>query len=409
MGIDHIEKLRVSFPSHFQDRDPDVPDEEFLRIPTGDPDAYRRRGDDEQQEEQSVGTEAALSVPDPGEVIEAVLADMPVDFPLDPIPENSEGVFRGHPGGLTNDPPHRDGGSTSIDRLAFYLPFHLYPNWWGIYILPEGIQRLRCELHNFFHAHGVPALDQVKIAKRLLYYHEFYHHATESFATRLEAILNQPCYLDGFTPLYRSTFATPRCLEETCANSYAREKTIARPAKLGVTKQVYRAAIDDWFIGSPPGYAEAAGTGTQWASNIRPEFYEVCLNSCLPLVGARARSLGAAERKTAWSAAGYYDRGIGDVSSRISYLIKKGSYFHTRLPIDVRTCIKGRSFKQKISDLGIGQYYKEGKRHELWIPTAGGRPVPIPRHDGVDIPKGTMRAILRQLGSTLSIEQFLSA
>ena len=50
----------------------------------------------------------------------------------------------------------------------------------------------------------------------------------ESFGSRLEAILNQSCYLQGFSKRYNQTKLTSNCFEEICANSYAREKTIAQ-------------------------------------------------------------------------------------------------------------------------------------------------------------------------------------
>lgn len=221
---------------------------------------------------------------------------------------------------------------------------------------------MRAELAHFFHKHGILAGEQVRIAKRLLYYHEFYHHATESFATRLEAILNHPCYLDGFSPLYNATFGTRACLEETCANSYAREKTIAQTTTPPVSKGGFRDAIDDWFRGAPPGYAEAAGSGWGWKKDLRSEFYEACLNTCLPLLGAPARSLGGAASLAAWSATGFFDRGIGDVRSRIFYIMPKNSPFHARLPADVRTCMKGRSFKRKLRALNIARFHKQGGR-----------------------------------------------
>ena len=405
MATSHIDDLRSSFPSHFVDRDPVALSDELLRIPTEEPDqkTSQRRGDELDDDEPIFTREEKIEERE--DSVEDALAQMPPDKGWEPVNDNLVGVFGGHPGGLTGD---SSGPSSVFERLAFYLPFHMFPDWWGIYIFPEGIQRVRCELADVFLDHGIPPREQVRVAKRLLYHHEFYHHATESFATRLEAILNQPCYLNGFSPLYKATFGTAGCLEETCANSYAREKTIAKSVSPSIPKGQLRDAIDLWFRGAPPGYAEAEGSGSVWSKDLRASFYEKCLNSCLPLAGVPARSLGSAG-VSAWSAAGYFDRGIGDVRSRIFYIIPKGSPFHSRLPADVRTCIKGRSFKQKLQTLNIARFQKQGGSHELWVPSSGGRPVPIPRHDGVDIPKGTMRGILRQLGARMSIEQFLAA
>jgi hypothetical protein len=411
MAIEHISQLRREFPSHFVNKDPKIREDEFLRIPTKEPISSRRRISYNQAEDNS-----EFSVDDLGgenfeedftDCIDEALTDMPIDEFLDPLPDDMCDAFGGHPGGLRND-PNPVNGTTIIERLAFYLPFHIYDKWWGIYILPEGIQKIRSELQFFFKKNCVSAKDQVKIAKRLLYHHEYYHHSTESFATRLEAVFNCPIYINSFQNHYINTFGTKKCLEETCANSYSREKTIGLGIA-GLDQNEFRDAIDYWFRGTPPGYAQAVGTGKNWGKTVRPKFYEDCLNACAPSLGLPHRGLSNAARTSIWSAAGHFDRGVGDIRGRISYLIKKSSPIFNRLPLDARTCLKGRSFKQKLVNLQIARFLREGSAHEIWAPLNGGRTVPIPRHDGVDIPKGTMRAILRQLGSNMSIDDFLAA
>jgi predicted RNA binding protein YcfA (HicA-like mRNA interferase family) len=410
MAIDHIEDLRREFPGHFQDRDPKILADEVLRVPTLDPDPRRRRTDPDALDEETRESMEVIPEQDPAAPLEDWLAEQFPEVGLDPLPGELIDQLGNHPGGLTNDPQLPGAGhSIVIERLAFYLPFHSYRDWWGIYIFPEGILRIRQELAPFFQRYKITPKDQVKVAKRILYHHEYYHHATESFGTRLEAMLGRPCYLQGFNPLYQRTFLTSGCLEETCANSYAREKTIEKSLGSRVSKTVFRDEINHWIRGSLPGYKEAANTGNNWPSELRPEFYESCLNACLPLLGVPPRTLNFYGRQATWLAAGHFDRGIGDVRSRISYVIQKGSTIYNRLPTDVRTCIKGGSFKQKLRRLRIGQFLRQGGSHEVWEPFGGGRSVQIPRHDGVDIPKGTMRGILRQLGSSMSIDDFLNA
>ena len=159
----------------------------------------------------------------------------------------------------------------------------------------------------------------------------------------------------------------------------------------------------------PPGYCEAANTGPSWDQNLRSEFYECCLDACLPLLGMSARLLQKKASQSSWLAAGHFDRGIGDIRSRITYLIKKGSRFEQAMPLDMRECIKGSAFKRKLGELQIAKFLRHGSGHDIWLPWNGGRPVPIPRHDGVDLPKGTLRAILKQLGAAMSVEQFLAS
>jgi hypothetical protein len=399
MALDHIEQLRQHFPTHFVDLDQQLRlMGDYLVIPTDDPDG----GEVDEGEAKSAGTmvEKALAESDPNN---AELEELPPEW-TDP------GTFGGFPGGLSEPSPNASrGGSTCVDRLAFYLPFHGFHKLWGIYLFPDGIQRLRRELLPFFTYHRIPPGEQVAIAKRILFHHEFYHHSVESFATRLEAVLNWPCYLKGITLLYRRTSGTHDCLEETCANSYAREKTVGRRVTGSpVSKAKFRSAIDQWFSSMPPGYCGAAKTGATWNQNVRPDFYERCLNACLPLPWLTTRSLSSSARDSAWMAAGHFDRGIGDIRSRISYLVRKGSRLADSLPLEVRECLKGSAFKRKLGELRIAKFLRHGRGHEIWQPWNGGGSVPIPRHDGVDLPKGTLRAILKQLGASMSVEQFLA-
>ena len=419
MAIQHIEDLRREFPNNFQDLDSGIVPDDYIVIPTDGPNSSRDRPLDEKIDQERDESEESFSgeiVRDPAESLESWLADDPVDGSLEPLSDNELKIFGGHPGGLVNNPPGGHPGSTSvIDRLAFYLPFHSFRTWWGIYLLPEGILTVRRELTPFFRANGIGGRDQVRIAKRLLYHHEYYHHAVESFGTRLEAITNRSVYLSVFTPRYLATRLTSDCYEEICANSYARERVLSGLEGIPAPKRGLRDAINQWFDGQPPGYKKAALTTGSWKRVERSRLYEDYLDSWQNVAFRRPTSLqtlaaikGASQ--VAWAAAGDLDRGIGDIRSRISYIVRKGSPLHSRLPVDARTCLKLRAFKQKLRDFRIGRFEKQGGKHELWAPwRRDGRLVPIPRHEGRDLPTGTMRAILKELGSQMSLEEFLSA
>ena len=53
---------------------------------------------------------------------------------------------------------------------------------------------------------------------------------------------------------------------------------------------------------------------------------------------------------------------------------------------------------RRLRQLGF-RFYRQGKgSHELWVCAADGRVVPVPCHRGRDIRKGTVRAIIREVG-----------
>ena len=52
------------------------------------------------------------------------------------------------------------------------------------------------------------------------------------------------------------------------------------------------------------------------------------------------------------------------------------------------------------------RFYRHGKgSHELWVRDSDGLVVPVPHHKGKSIRKGTVRAIIREIG--VSIDDFI--
>lgn len=51
---------------------------------------------------------------------------------------------------------------------------------------------------------------------------------------------------------------------------------------------------------------------------------------------------------------------------------------------------------RKLKKLGF-RLYRQGKgSHELWVRDSDGRVIPIPKHKGKDIRRGTLRAIIKR-------------
>jgi predicted RNA binding protein YcfA (HicA-like mRNA interferase family) len=58
-----------------------------------------------------------------------------------------------------------------------------------------------------------------------------------------------------------------------------------------------------------------------------------------------------------------------------------------------------------LRELGF-RFYRHGKgSHELWVRDADGRVVPVPHHRGKNIRKGTVGAIIREVG--VSVDEFM--
>ncbi|MGH7889319.1 MAG: type II toxin-antitoxin system HicA family toxin [Thermodesulfobacteriota bacterium] len=60
---------------------------------------------------------------------------------------------------------------------------------------------------------------------------------------------------------------------------------------------------------------------------------------------------------------------------------------------------------RKLKKLGF-KFYRQGKgSHELWVRDSDGKTIPIPKHKGKDVRKGTLKAIIGQTG--VSIKEFM--
>ena len=64
-----------------------------------------------------------------------------------------------------------------------------------------------------------------------------------------------------------------------------------------------------------------------------------------------------------------------------------------------------REVTRRLQKLGF-RFYRQGKgSHELWVRDSDGRVVPVPHHRGKSIRKGTIRAIIREIG--VDVQSFM--
>jgi predicted RNA binding protein YcfA (HicA-like mRNA interferase family) len=60
---------------------------------------------------------------------------------------------------------------------------------------------------------------------------------------------------------------------------------------------------------------------------------------------------------------------------------------------------------KRLKKLGF-RFYRPGKgSHELWVRDSDGKVIPVPKHKGKDIKKGTLKAIINEIG--ISVEEFI--
>ena len=249
---------------------------------------------------------------------------------------NSDEVLSGLPRERSPGAPISGGRSRipPIDALAFYIPFHYYPKWWGIYLTVEGLFYLGEQIK--LRAPAVPSWVALDFAKVFLYRHEFFHHKIESFATRMECFSRTSCYALGIEDRYQKTKFTKDWLEESLANACALSYTYAAFNKDPYCMKyldVSMNALIEIVRESDEGYKQGANynLGDYIFSTLTFEegTLEICeeyLLACFPHLKSSGLDIWRTANRTLYP--------ISNVKSRTNYIISKHSSIRHRLPLD---------------------------------------------------------------------------
>jgi len=150
-----------------------------------------------------------------------------------------------------------------LDTLAWYSPFHFHADRWGIYLRERAILMLAGRIGGHLSRKRItdPAIarDAIWSATYALYFHEAFHHYTESFATRLELIEGQERYRPYHREVYARLTDPTDPLEEAlaCADMVRRQKVESALKTLDPTvRQATVRMLADWIPCLPNGYRE---------------------------------------------------------------------------------------------------------------------------------------------------------
>ena len=150
-------------------------------------------------------------------------------------------------------------------NCAWYSPVHFFGHGWGIYIRESCVLSQAIELATFVHWRSV-RVPRWEIARHLLrsafyvfFLHEQFHHKVESLGFRLLVSTGTDRYRPYKHNVYRHTYLTSDCLEESLANaeSYRRlgEPRYAQRVDPAI-RDGLRAFLNASIRNQPPGYRE---------------------------------------------------------------------------------------------------------------------------------------------------------
>ena len=306
-----------------------------------------------------------------------------------------EGQFPGSPSRLPTGVP-----VPPPDALAVYLPFHIFPNRWGIYLLDVGVESLAIDLRRIMFDQfnrSVSQMDARRISRVFLFHHEAYHSAVESFSIRCELSTRRPVYRTGTNRLYKRGYVLGEPHEETLATAYGLRKV---RDEIKLPKLDKKAAVEALkvYIGlCPPEYAEGVryidnDCFDEWKRAFIEEAMRVCSGKALP--------------HSAWNIGTYMMSPLLQRNRKYSWICKRADfrersklavhYFRRR---DIISCL------EKLTDA----HRKPGGKHDHIVRTvnrAGHENTRRTQLPSGEVHKGTLSGMLKDLDLDLNIHSF---
>jgi predicted RNA binding protein YcfA (HicA-like mRNA interferase family) len=210
-------------------------------------------------------------------------------------------------------------------HCAWYSPIHFFGHGWGIYIRERCVLDVAADVAAFVDWSRVH-LPSAAIAQQLLrsafyafFLHEQFHHKVESLGLRLLVSTDSDRYRPYKNMVYRPTFLTTACLEESLANAELLRRLdepryVQRidPAIRTGLRKFLRAAI----AVQPPGYREGLNF-------VREEEYRAGLNKLQSQV--LDASLTPRTPDASWSVAPNMITALADISDSIYVVLPRGA------------------------------------------------------------------------------------
>jgi len=267
------------------------------------------------------------------------------DMPSFPSFENDfPGAPEGKPWNILDavlpDSPHTAQGTHQlhVDIFAFYLPFHLFGDLWGIYLIADRVpylaHRLFVQSNSKLSSGSVSWPEALSATRLYLYHHEYFHHIAETFSSKLEVAHRTYVYLSGQRLIYQNSKYTDANLEETLAEAYALKKvreTLTSSAmwKCPVPKRdAFFEALLEHVAQGLPGYRKGAAVyRDKTFIHERNRFAEKILDSSPAKVPNSSPAI--------WKMFGHGFRGVADVTSRVKYAVRTSDSISSREPLVV--------------------------------------------------------------------------
>jgi hypothetical protein len=328
-----------------------------------------------------------------------------VEGPDDPrileLWEELRPIIESPDGGLTHRVARRlEGGvwEPPEPACAWYCPLHFFGHGWGIYIREHCLLSAVVDIAAFVDWSRVRLTADATLRQLLrsafyaVFLHEQFHHKVESLGLRLLVATDSDKYRPYKAKVYRSTYLTSNCLEESLANAESLRR-LDEPRYVQRIDVAIRAGLKDFLraaiASQPAGYAE--GLKFVREADYRAGLYRLQSQ----ILGA---SLTPRTPDASWSVAPNMITALADIGDNIYVVLPKGarpifaptwvdpgSTVSTKAMVGALT----RHYGYRPSPGGKGSHVKLSKPGAPTIVLPGNRPVLSP---------GVVKQTLKTLG-----------
>lgn len=326
--------------------------------------------------------------------------DAEIELPEDRSLEDFWGLLEQIIAGRENV-PWTEFGEAFEPLCAWYCPIHYFGHGWGIYIREKCILGTALDVARHVNWPAVTKLQlsAADIARQLLrsafyayFLHEQFHHKVESLGFRLLIATGADRYRPYKSNVYRKTYRTSNCLEESLANaeSYLRvsEERYKKRQHLPF-RNALQSLLKASFASQPPGYREALSylTETTFRSG-QQSLHSAMLDGLYPPSTPSGR----------WVVAPQMIRALMNIDADIYVILPSGAQpLFKPTSIDPGVTISTDQAKKAL----IRKYgYAEvsgGKGSHVKLTKAGAKPIVLRGHQAALSP-GLLKHVLAQLG-----------
>ena len=313
---------------------------------------------------------------------------------IDNLRQRIKGEFPGSPSGSSANelvPPP--------DALAFYLPFHIFPDMWGIYLLDAGVASLAIDIRWITRLLGQPIslMAARRVARVFLFHHEAYHCAVESFSIRCELPTRKPVYRTGTRELYKRGYVLGEPHEETLATAYGIRKV---RDEIRLPKRAKKAAVEALKVYMelcPPEYQKGVefidhDRFDEWERAFIEEAMRACSKGALPT--------------SVWNIGTYMMSPLLQRNRKYSWICKRAD-FRQRSKLAVHY-FRRRDIISCLEKLAAARREPGGKHTHIvrTVNEAGHKSTRRTQIPSGEVHKGTLAGMLRDLDLELNVNSF---